>query len=326
MPQSGECPQCKAKELIALAEQMLGVATTSGIEVTKADRLIREAKTNLDEGNFGEARAVAEKAQTMIEELEDQHAKAKDQLADAQSVVTGIKRRGVDTGQADSLIQLAQSFMKTGNYEKSVAYAKKAVKTANEAETRQASEKAIESRPQMPPAVARPVDTGDEEPPVSKPQPRGEVTPPVTQHADPIICPACGESVEPGWKRCPSCTAPLVSAAPAPPKAPPKGPQPPVDASGEIKIPTKPELRSPVKVPQKEPEVEEMRDPEYAAVEKEIKTVESELETMEKKGENVAHARNLLKLAFSFLRGGSYEKATRYARKVKNVLEEKKDE
>jgi len=336
LPSSGECPQCKAKETIALAEQMMGVAATSGVEISKVDRLLREAKTNLDEGNFGEARAAAEKAQSLIEQLEDECAKAKDQLSDAQAVTAGLKRKGVDTGQAESLVQLAQSFLKTGNYEKSIAYSKKAVKTANEAETRQAAAKAIEERPQMPPAVARPVDVEpDVEPPkpVTEPPKLPEPKQPVTQHpaaAGSTICPSCGESVESGWKRCPNCTAPLVTAVPPPPpkepvKEPPKEtPKEPIKT--EIKVPPRTEPKTPPKTPPKEPEVEEKKDPEYIVVEKEIKAVEAELESMEKKGENVAHARNLLKLAFSFLRGGSYEKATRYARKVKNVLDEKKEE
>jgi hypothetical protein len=96
--------------------------------------------------------------------------------------------------------------------------------------------------------------------------------------------------VEPGWKRCPKCTAEL-SASPAPARAEAA----PAAAEGDA-----------------------------ASAEAEIKAVEADLERLEKSGQNVAHARNLLKLAVSFLRGGSYEKATRYARKVKSTLEEKK--
>jgi hypothetical protein len=106
--------------------------------------------------------------------------------------------------------------------------------------------------------------------------------------------------VTPGWKKCPSCTAELSPApgpaGPAPEEPRPAGSEPaPASAEGDA-----------------------------AAAESEIKQVEAELERLDKAGQNVAHARNLLKLAISFLRGGSYEKATRYARKVKNVLEEKK--
>jgi len=97
---------------------------------------------------------------------------------------------------------------------------------------------------------------------------------------------------------------------------------------GEAKSPAVSPASSTIKVavPADAAAREGARDPEYLAAEKEITGVGAELEIREKRGENVAHARNLLKLALSFLRGGSFEKATRYARKVQNVLQEKKEE
>jgi tetratricopeptide (TPR) repeat protein len=275
-------------------------ASASGVDVRKVDIIVRQAKNSLDEGNFGESRQTAEKALQLLDETAGHFAKAKEQIAEAQHVVDDHRGHSVDVGQSDSLIQLAQSFLKTGNYEKAVAYAKKAIKTANEAQTRQATEKALEEKPPLPPAVAKPVDGGTQsDTRASKPV----ILDPDKAPAGPSVCPACGEPVEPGWKRCPSCTAELLPApvavpvsAPAAPSAPRAGPAP-AASEGDA-----------------------------AAAEAEIKGVEAELERLEKAGQNVAHARNLLKLAISFLRGGSYEKATRYARKVKNSLEEKKSE
>jgi tetratricopeptide (TPR) repeat protein len=271
-------------------------AAASGVDVRKVDLLVRQAKNSLDDGNFGESRQTAEKALQLLEETAGHFTKAKEQIAEAQKVVDDHRGRSVDVGQSDSLIQLAQSFLKTGNYEKAVAYAKKAIKTANEAQTRQATEKALVEKPPLPPAVAKPVDADSGA--------AGRASKPVILAGDrpragPPVCPACGEAVEPGWSKCPSCTAelaPTPEPATAPGAARPAGPEPAPAAS----------------------------EGDAAAAEAEIKQVEAELERLDKAGQNVAHARNLLKLAVSFLRGGSYEKATRYARKVKNVLEEKK--
>lgn len=272
-------------------------ATGLGVDVRKVDLLVRQARNSLDEGNFGESRQTAEKALALLDETSGNFTKAKDQISEAQKVVDDHRGRSVDVGQSDSLIQLAQSFLKTGNYEKAVAYAKKAIKTANEAQTRQATEKALVEKPPLPPAVARPVDAGSGA--------DAKAAKPVILAAEKLsgrtVCPACGESVEPGWKRCPSCTAELPETPSGAGAVPPGARQPagaePAPAAGEG---------------------------DAAAAESEIKAVEAELERLEKAGQNVSHARNLLKLAVSFLRGGSYEKATRYARKVRTTLEEKK--
>jgi len=265
-----------------------------GVDTRKVDLLVRQAKNSLDEGNFGESRQTADRALALLEDTTGFFSKAKEQIAEAQHLVEEHRGRSVDVGQSDSLIQLAQSFLKTGNYEKAVAYAKKAIKTANEAQTRQATEKALVEKPPLPPAVAKPVDTGS----VAEPKaPKPVILAPDRASAGPKVCPACGEAVEPGWKRCPSCTAELhpAAAAETEPAAPPVA-EPPAASEADA-----------------------------AAAESEINQVEAELDRLEKDGQNVAHARNLLKLAISFLRGGSYDKATRYARKVKNVLEEKKN-
>jgi tetratricopeptide (TPR) repeat protein len=275
MPAQGDCSHCKAKEAISAAEAKIAAAASSGVEVRKADQLLRDARNGLEEGNFTDARANAEKTVALVLELEAQFAQAKEHIAEAESVVADHRSRSVDVGQADSLIQLSQSFLKTGNYEKAVAYAKKAIKTANEAQTRLTTEKAMGDRPPIPPAVALPVE------PAAAPDAAGGAreAPPAAQPSSrpTVVAPKAAE---------PATRAPATGLA--------------TDASSQ--------------------------DPEYLAAEKEIRDVGAELDKLEKRGQNVAHARNLLKLAQSFLRGGSFEKATRYARKVKNVLEEKKEE
>jgi len=273
VPPSGECNHCKAKEAITAAEGKMAAAASSGVEVRKAEQLIRDARNSLDEGNFGDARANADKAIELVAQLEGQFAKAREQIAEAESVVADFRSKSVDVGQADSLIQLSQSFLKTGNYEKAVAYAKKAIKTANEAQTRQNTEKAMGDRPPIPPAVAVPVEA------------------------------AAGAE---GAQAAPAAGPPLSKPTVVAPKT------------------AEPALKAPAAAATVE--ISASQDPEYLAAEKEIRDVGADLDKLEKRGQNVAHARNLLKLAMSFLRGGSFEKATRYARKVKNVLEEKKEE
>jgi len=289
-------------------------ASVQGADVRKVDLLVRQARNSLDEGNFGESKLTADKALALLEETVGHFTKATDQIAEAQKVVVDHRSRKVDVGQSDSLIQLAQSFLKTGNYEKAVAYAKKAIKTANEAHTRQVTEKALVEKPPLPPAVAKPVDAGpasDPKPaPLSKPSILAAAGAPVAP-AGPTACPACGEAVEPDWKRCPSCTTSLQPAS----AGPPADPASPAATASRVQ---------PGPVASGPEQSRAAAEGDAAAAEREIREVEAELERLEKAGQNVAHARNLLKLAISFLRGGSHEKATRYARKVKNVLDEKK--
>jgi tetratricopeptide (TPR) repeat protein len=292
-------------------------ASVQGVDVRKVDLLVRQARNSLDEGNFGESKLTADKALALLEETLGHFTKAKEQIAEAQTVVEELRSRKVDVGQSDSLIQLAQSFLKTGNYEKAVAYAKKAIKTANEAQTRQVTQKALVEKPPLPPAVAKPVDAGPSSDAnvaqLSKPVILATAEAPAAPAA-PTVCPACGEAVEPTWKRCPSCTTQLQPDQPATAGPPAVAPGP----SATVASP----LAGPAVFAEAQPKP--AGEGESAAAEREIREVEAELEKMEKAGQNVAHARNLLKLAISFLRGGSYEKATRYARKVRNVLDEKK--
>jgi len=335
IPASGECAHCRAKDLLAALDKKMEAASNAGVDIRKVDILIHQARNSLDEGNFGEAKATAEKASGLLEETQSHFTKAKEQLAEAGTVVGELRSKSVDVGQADSLIQLAQSFLKTGNYEKAIAYAKKAIKTANEAQTRQVTEKALEGKPALPPAVAKPVDAG----PVAEAREAGlQPTKPVIlapgekepmkAPAGPTSCPSCGEPVEPGWKRCPSCTSPLGPAAPAAQERagtakPPKGAEDGARAEGSPAAASGADAAPADRAAAPKPSTDG-KDGDYAVAEREIREVETELDRVEKSGQNVAHARNLLKLAGSFLRGGSYEKATRYARKVRNVLEEKK--
>ncbi len=299
---AGECSHCLSRQALAASEALMAEVSAKGVELRKAEQILRQARASFDDGNFGDARSQAESAAALIRELEAQFHQAREQLSEAERVVESFRKRLVDTGQSESLIQLAHSFLKTGNYEKAIAYSKKAIKTANEAQTRSASAKALEEKPPLPPAVARPVEEG-----AAPPQP----APPAAAATGASLCPACGEAVEQGWRRCPSCAGPLARPEPGKEEAP--------RALISI-VPTPPAPEAPARPPEPGP----AKDPDYEAAEKEILAVEAELEALEKRGESVVHARNLLKLSRSFLRGGSYEKATRYARKVMNVLEERK--
>jgi hypothetical protein len=54
----------------------------------------------------------------------------------------------------------------------------------------------------------------------------------------------------------------------------------------------------------------------------EIGEIETRIKALEAKGENTTHAKNLLRLAQSFVKGGSYDKAQRYIRKARQAVGE----
>ncbi|MGQ9582747.1 MAG: hypothetical protein ACUVV6_04440, partial [Thermoplasmatota archaeon] len=154
---AGECNHCLSRQALAAGEALMAEVSAKGVELRKAEQILRQARASFDDGNFGDARLQAERAAAAIKELEAQFHQAREQLSEAERVVADFRKRLVDTGQSESLIQLAHSFLKTGNYEKAIAYSKKAIKTANEAQTRSVAEKALEERPPLQHAVARPV-------------------------------------------------------------------------------------------------------------------------------------------------------------------------
>ena len=142
-----------------------------------------------------------------------------------------------------------------------------------------------------------------------------------------VKCTSCGSDIEAGWKRCPVCMSPVKAAPvpmpqkPAPPPKPvadqPQKPAPPPPKPVEGAKPTPP-LPPPPPPPSGEPGKEQ--------VDAEVKGIEAEVKALDAKGVNTAHAKNLLRLAQSFQKGGASDKAQRYVRKARQAVDEMKQD
>ena len=167
--------------------------------------------------------------------------------------------------------------------------------------------------------------------PVSKPAPTptAPVAPPKPETQK---CPSCGSDIEVGWKRCPVCMSPVKPVAPAPtppPKPTPavqptKPPPPPPPKPVGPTAPTKPV--EPAKPPQglPPPPPPPPAGGEKEKTDAELKVIEAEVKALDSKGINTAHAKNLIRLAQSFMKGGAPDKAQRYVRKARQAVDELK--
>jgi rubrerythrin len=167
--------------------------------------------------------------------------------------------------------------------------------------------------------VAKTVAPPKPAPPPPPPPKPVEVAKPET-----VKCTSCGSDIEAGWKRCPVCMSP-VKAAPAPmPQKPAPPPPKPVEAAKPP--PPKPvEPTKPGQLPPPPPPPPS-GEPGKEQIDAEVKAIEAEVKALDAKGINTAHAKNLIRLAQSFQKGGAPDKAQRYVRKARQAVDEMKQD
>lgn len=178
--------------------------------------------------------------------------------------------------------------------------------------------------------------------PVEVPKPAPPPKPVEAAKPGTVKCTSCGADVEAGWKRCPVCMSPVKAAPPPkpvevpkptpppPPKPVPTGqppkpvPPPPKPVTGPPTVPPpKPGGAKPALPPPPPPP---MGGPGKDQIEAELGGLEAEVKALDAKGVNTAHAKNLIRLAQSFLKGGAPDKAQRYVRKARQAVDELKQD
>jgi len=126
-----------------------------------------------------------------------------------------------------------------------------------------------------------------------------------------------------------------VKAAPPKPVEVPK-PAPPPPKPTPTVLPPKPTPPKPAVVPPPKPTEGKpalpppppppMGGPGKEQIEGELSGIEAEVKALDAKGINTAHAKNLIRLAQSFLKGGAPDKAQRYVRKARQAVDELKQD
>ena len=289
---NGRCPRCDAEEVISLAERLMEDVFAQGVNIAKAGPVLRTAKEQFRAGVYPEAKASAEAAMKNVEQSEDEYARATDQIADADDVTAQARREGKEVGQAESFLNVARSFLKSGNYMKSADYAKRARGAAKEAER------------------------GRQD--VATPQPSGMVREAVEPG---LSCPNCGGEVQAGWKRCPVCTTPLSHPQPAPSSASGK--------TGTLTPSAAPESKVQQGPPPQEGGIEAAKPPDQESElnreEDHIKVIREKLAAMQDKGMDMTQALMTLEVSRSFLQTKNLKKASQYARKAENLAKDASD-
>jgi len=172
-------------------------------------------------------------------------------------------------------------------------------------------------------------------PPPPKPVEMAKPTPPTPVEGpkpETVKCNSCGADVEAGWKRCPVCMSPVKAVAPPKPVevAKPTPPPPPKPAPTIVTQPPKPAPPKPVEAGKPMQQLPPPPPPALAGeptkdkIEAELKGIEDEVKALEAKGSNMAHTKNLIRLAQSFMKGGAPDKAQRYVRKARQSVDEMK--
>ncbi len=156
--------------------------------------------------------------------------------------------------------------------------------------------------------------------------------------AAPGKCPKCGEDVEPDWKACPSCDAPLAVKAPTkPPEVkPPEVKKEEIkkdDEAGKKRIvwskTAKDKALSKDHVAPKEetpkidpkPELKKPDKPPEDTIKSDLEALAKDIEKLEKSGKDVKKAKSLVTLASSFLKGKQPDKAKIYLERSKVELQ-----
>ena len=181
------------------------------------------------------------------------------------------------------------------------------------------------SKPALPPKPVEKVVAPPKPPEVKK------------EAALPGVCPKCGEDVEPDWKACPSCDAPLgVKASVKPPqvKLPEVKKEEPKkdDEAGKKKIVWSKTAKdkalskdtvAPKETPKVEPKVEpkKVEKPPEDTIKTDLEALQKEIEKLEKSGKDVKKAKSLATLASSFLKGKQPDKAKIYMERSKVELQ-----
>jgi len=168
--------------------------------------------------------------------------------------------------------------------------------------------------------------------PEVKPAPPPKPAPPKPEPepvAEALKCGNCKSEIEAGWKRCPVCMSPITTkeAEPAPPPPKPAPPKPEVEPAPPPPKPAPPKPEKPTgdepkPLPPPPPPMPPAGDSPKAKAKTEITELETRIKALEGKGANATHAKNLLRLAQSFVKGGAFDKAQRYIRKARQAVDE----
>ena len=125
----------RALDIVKVAQSTIGKAKELGLDVFKANELIKNAEAALKAGNYKEATKLAKEAEEKalkIKKDREAYNEASDFISSIESEITKIKNSGIKIPKSDELIKEARSELNKKNYGKAKELAKEAKTKASE--------------------------------------------------------------------------------------------------------------------------------------------------------------------------------------------------
>jgi len=341
---SGSCEYCEISSLITKASNSIESARSMGIDVSQAESTLQHAKDALAAKIYDKVKQLCSEIETAIELLKEEYKKTQTQLEQTQLIVSQYEQAGVDVTHGKRLLQMAEAFLMSGKYDKAIQYAQKVEKMGKEAELR----KKIEStRPKIsPPKIVpqakcaacgsvlepnvntcnkcgTPIQITQITEKIAQASEQQEIQQPVKVDTQPqpqepqqVIQPEPQISAIP--QKTEETKLTVIDNAAAFQVTENVETKPKADEELLTKDESKPkEVRLTAK---KKDQTPEQRREEYMKkATEQIQISEEAVNEIEKLGIDIMHAKNLLQLAKSFMRGKNYEKAYQYAVKSEHV-------
>ncbi|MEM2899793.1 MAG: hypothetical protein QXT63_03305, partial [Thermoplasmata archaeon] len=340
---SGSCEYCEISSLITKASNSIESARSMGIDVSQAESTLQHAKDALAARSYEKVKQLSSEIETAIELLKEEYKKTQAQLAQTQLIVSQYEQAGVDVTHGKRLLQMAEAFLMSGKYDKAMQYAQKAEKMGKEAELR----KKIEStRPKIsPPRIVSQAKCAACGAPLEQnvntcnrcgtPIQITEITEKITTVSEN----APSQILESKQQEIQQPTKIDAQSQPQATAVPQKTEETRITVVDNVaafqvteNVESKPKAEEellkkedskPKEVrltAKKKDQTPEQRREEYMKkATEQIQISEEAVNEIEKLGIDIMHAKNLLQLAKSFMRGKNYEKAYQYAVKSEHV-------
>ncbi|MCL0098812.1 hypothetical protein M1O16_03010 [Dehalococcoidia bacterium] len=113
-----------AIEEIDKAREVIEARTAEGLDMTEAERLLRQAERALAAGDFERAISLARQAEAKVEGI--RRAAALEQIEQAKEAITTGRAKGLDMAEAERLLRQAERALAGGDFEQAISLARQA--------------------------------------------------------------------------------------------------------------------------------------------------------------------------------------------------------
>ena len=117
----------KIHAYISPIESEIAELKSSGVKIQEAEQLLKQAKAELNENNFEQARELADKAKKVANERKAGYDLAFKSISEAEEIVSNVRSKGVVV--SDKLLMKSKQAFDDGDYEEAIKHAKQSEET-----------------------------------------------------------------------------------------------------------------------------------------------------------------------------------------------------